>query len=189
MIVLILPDVTEESQLLARAREGDQQAVMTIYETYFSPIYQFIRLRTGDALIAEDLASDVFVKLVVALRGPNAPRQSLRGWLFRVARSEISDHYGQAKRMPVQTLDEWLPEEKDSLESDLLRRIDVSRVRQVLRMLAPEQQEVVVLRFGQALSLQETADVMGKSISAVKSLQFRALDTLRRIIEGEVADE
>jgi RNA polymerase sigma-70 factor, ECF subfamily len=45
----------------------------------------------------------------------------------------------------------------------------------------------LVLRFGQALSLQETADIMGKSISAIKSLQFRAVDTLKRIL-GEVQE-
>lgn len=189
MIVLILPDITEEGLLLARALEGDQQAIMTIYETYFPPIYQFVRLRTADVFIAEDLASDVFVKLVDALRGPSAPRQSLRGWLFRVARSEISDHYGRTRRMPVQTLEEWIPAEGEALEPNLLRRMDIDRVRKILRMLAPEQQEVVVLRFGQALSLQETADVMGKSVSAVKSLQFRALDTLRKIMEDEAAGE
>jgi len=53
-------------------------------------------------------------------------------------------------------------------------------------MLAPDQQEVLILRFGQMLSLQDTADSMGKSVSAIKSLQFRAVDTLRRLLaEGK----
>lgn len=66
-----------------------------------------------------------------------------------------------------------------------MRTLDIERARQALRMLAAEQQEVLILRFGQLLSLQETADVMNKTISAVKSLQFRAVDTLRRIL-GEM---
>lgn len=72
---------------------------MQIYEAYFTPIYQYIRLRVDDTMTAEDLASDVFVKLINALRGPNAPRTSLRGWLFRVARSAVADAYGAKARV------------------------------------------------------------------------------------------
>ncbi len=60
--------------------------------------------------------------------------------------------------------------------------LTLERVRHALRMLAADHQEVLILRFGQRLSLQETADIMGKSVSAVKSLQFRAVDTLRTIL-------
>jgi RNA polymerase sigma-70 factor (ECF subfamily) len=51
-----------------------------------------------------------------------------------------------------------------------------------MQMLTPEHQEVLLLRFGQRLSIQETADIMGKSISAIKSLQFRAMSNLRQIL-------
>jgi len=61
-------------------------------------------------------------------------------------------------------------------------------VRRVLAMLAPDQQEVLILRFGQMMSLQDTAESMGKSISAIKSLQFRAVDTLRRLLAESEAE-
>ena len=60
---------------------------------------------------------------------------------------------------------------------------DVDRTRRALRMLAEDQQEVLILRFGQGLDLQETAEIMGRQIGAVKSLQFRAISTLRQILE------
>ncbi|MBC7811756.1 MAG: sigma-70 family RNA polymerase sigma factor [Burkholderiales bacterium] len=181
--LIVLPDIPAEDHLLARARQGDQDAVMRIYESYFAPIYQFIRLRVGDAQQAEDLSANVFLKLVTALRGQNAPRHSLRGWLFRVARNEIADHYGRARQLPLTTLDDWLPASADD-DPDwrFIRSLDVERARRALRMLAADQQEVLVLRFGQALDLQATADIMGKSVSAVKSLQFRAVATLRGIL-------
>lgn len=186
MIVLVLPDIPAEDRLLAQARRGNQQATMRIYEAYFPPIYQFIRLRVGDPHAAEDLASDVFVKFVTALRGKNAPSHSLRGWLFRVARNTIADYYGKEKQVATETLEDWVPAlDDDNPESQFMRTLDIERARQALRMLAAEQQEVLILRFGQLLSLQETADVMNKTISAVKSLQFRAVDTLRRIL-GEM---
>ncbi len=183
MIVLVLPDIPAEDRLLARARQGDQQAVMEIYEYYFPPIYQFLRLRVSDAQMAEDIASEVFLKFVNALQGRSAPRKTLRGWLFRVARNELSNHYGKSSKMPTTTLDDWMPAPVDTdPEVQFMRSLNIERSRHALRMLSSEQQEVLVLRFGQALSLEETADVMDKSISAVKSLQFRAVNTLRQIL-------
>lgn len=188
MIVLILPEIAEEDLLLDRARHGDKDAVMQIYEQYFPPIYQYIRLRVDDRMVAEDLASETFTGFIEAIDRGNAPRHSLRGWLFRVARNLIADHYGASRKMATVTLDEtvddWLNAPDDDLpEANFIRHADAQQVRQAMHQLNPEQQEVLVLRFGQMLSVQATADVMGKSISAIKSLQFRAVDTLRRTLE------
>ncbi len=185
MILIVLPDLPAEDRLLAQARQGNQEAIMQIYDSYFGPIYNFIRLRVDDRYMAEDLASEVFVKLINALRSRTAPRHSLRGWLFRVARNAIHDHYGRAKHFTSEALDEWLPDSDDEPEVAFLRALDVERTRHALRMLAPDQQEVLILRFGQLLSLQETADIMGKNVGAIKSLQFRAVNTLRQIF-GEL---
>src|SRR5689334_18424838 len=99
MILIVLPDITIEDRLLAQARQGDREALMRIYDTYFPPIFNFIRLRVDDTLLAEDLASDVFIKLVETLHGRNAPHHSLRGWLFKVARNRIHDHYRANKNI------------------------------------------------------------------------------------------
>jgi len=184
VIFIVLPDLEIEDRLLAQARQGDQEAIMQIYDAYFPPIYNFIRLRVDDRAQAEDLTSDVFIKLVSAIRGRNAPRRSLRGWLFRVARNAIYDHYGQQKRFPTATLDEWLTMDSD-MEDRVIQAIDAQRARQAIRMLADDQQEILILRFGQGLNLQETAEIMGRSVSAVKSLQFRAVNTLKQIL-GQV---
>jgi RNA polymerase sigma-70 factor (ECF subfamily) len=113
--------------------------------------------------------------------------RSLRGWLFRVARNLLYDHY----QMPVTTgdLDEELPAPpEEDVETRLMRTLDAERVQRALRMLATDQQEVLVLRFGQMMSLQDTADSMGKSVSAIKSLQFRAIDALRRLLSEPEAE-
>lgn len=180
MIVLVLPDISQEDELLARARGGDQQAVMDIYNVYSGPIYQYIRLRVGDAAQAEDLASEVFLQLVDALRGRNAPRTSLRGWLFKVARNKIARHYRDRK--PQTSLEDSFQASSPDVENIIFQNISIDRTLQAMRMLKDEHQEVLMLRFGQALSLHETADVMGKSVSAIKSLQFRAIETLRDIL-------
>src|SRR5664279_5620497 len=113
MILIVLPDIPTEDRLLAQARRGDPAAIMQIYEQYFPPVYQFIRLRVDDIALAEDLTSEVFLKLVDALRGRNAPRHSLRGWIFRVARNVLSSHFGAERQYPRTSLEEWIPSSSD----------------------------------------------------------------------------
>jgi len=191
MILIILPDFNTEDRLLADARRGDREAVVQIYDLYFTPIYQFIRLRVGDTQVAEDLAADVFMYLVRALRSAAPPRDSLRGWLFKVARNLIAGHYRAERQLNAAELDEWLADDTD-LELEVLASMDaavtIEMTRAALAALAPEQQEVLILRFGQKLDLQATADIMGKSVNAIKQLQFRALASLRKRLTGLAAD-
>lgn len=184
MIFIVLPDIPTEDRLLAQARLANQEAIMEIYESYQPPIYQFIRMQVGDSSLAEDLTSDVFLKFIEAIRKGKAPRHSLRGWLFRVARNLVYKHYGKVKQFPTTTLDEWLPASSyENPEVQFMRSLNIEQAREALRMLSSEQQEVIILRFGQFLSLEETADIMGKRVGAVKSLQFRAVNTLRKMLQ------
>jgi RNA polymerase sigma-70 factor (ECF subfamily) len=185
MIVIVLPDVQADEQLLDSARRNDTDASREIYERYFDPIYQFIRLRVNDVEQARDIAADVFVDFFVAVRKGKGPTTHLRAWLFRVARNKIYDYYGQRKRVTMTALEDSLPALDDDPEAEVIESLRRQRVRQMLGILADEQQEVLILRFGQGLSLQETADLMDKSVSAVKSLQFRAVDRLRQLLDVE----
>lgn len=189
MILIVLPDITVEDRLLLQAKQGDREALMRIYDTYFSPIYSFIRLRVEDTALAEDLASDVFIKLVESLTGRNAPHHSLRGWLFKAARNRIYDHYRANKRLTSEAIDEWIPGPSDEEpEEKFIRTVQIRQARAALLRLSADQQEVLILRFGQGLGLQETADIMDRNISAIKSLQFRAVNALRQIL-GEASQE
>ena len=183
MIVIVLPDIADEESLLRNAKQNDQDALRTIYEQYFPPVYQFIRLRINEREQARDIAADVFLDFFMALRSNRAPHTSLRAWLFRVARNKVYDHYGKQKQFPSDTLEDWVPaSSEDEPELQYLRSMRVEHVRRAMNMLVAEQQEVLILRFGQGLSLQETADLMDKSTSAIKSLQFRSVETLRSIL-------
>jgi len=190
MIILILPDVTVDDERLARARNGDKQAIAQIYESYFEPVYQFVRLRVGTTQAVEDLTSEIFLKFIKSLKTDNAPHTSLRAWIFRVSRNVISDYYGDNVPLPLDTIEQWLPTGADTdPEVQALRAVEADRARQVIRMLAPSHQEVLMLRFDQQLSLKETADVMDKSPNAIKALQFRAVNTLRQILRDDTEGE
>ncbi len=179
LLLAALPEFPEEDRLLERARRGDQKAITTIYEQYVDAVYRFIRWRVDDPALAEDLTADVFIKLLSALQSPHAPRQSLRGWLFRVARNVLYDHAAQP--VTFDALDDALAA-PDNIEGELMALLEREQVQQALRTLSPDQQDVLVLRFGRALSLEETAVSMNRSVSAIKSLQFRAIESLRRAL-------
>ncbi len=184
MIVLVLPDVTQDEDLLQRARNRNREAVGQIYEQYMEPIFQFVRLRVGDTHTAEDITSTVFVTLVKALQEGKGPRNHLRAWLFQVARNQVYDHYKRDEPLPIETLDQWFAAPDDiNPELQVLQSLDAETIRGTIRQLSPDQQEVLLLRFDQQLSLQETADIMGKNINTIKTLQVRALAKMRKLIQ------
>ena len=70
-------------------------------------------------------------------------------------------------------------------ELQFLRTLDGEQCRAAIKQLSVAQQEVIILRFGQGLSLQETADIMDRNVNSIKQLQFRAVNNLRRILHDE----
>lgn len=184
MLLAFLPKLLPRDPLLSRLQQGDREAVLEVYERYFAPLYQYVRFKLGDPTVAEDVVSDVFVALIESLGTTSAPRRHLRGWLFQVARNKLYQHLSD---VPHVSLEEWMPASSDS-SPDQGDVFEMQRVRHALNMLTPDHQEVLTLRFAQQLSLQETAELMGKSVSAIKSLQFRAVDTLRQLLKTEAAN-
>ena len=77
--------VQDELTLLARARQLDPEALAHIHDTYYTSIFRYVAFRVGDHATAEDLTSEVFTRLLTALRDKGAPQNTLRGWLYGVA--------------------------------------------------------------------------------------------------------
>ncbi len=190
MFLLVLPDISEDEDLLARLRRSDETVISLIYDRYFTLLYQYARLKVGDRALAQDIVSEVFLTLIETMGKSSAPRDNLRGWLFAVARNAAYRTYRRAPQLPLEDVEEWMsaPAESDP-GNPFADTVQLERVRFALRMLTADHQEVLILRFGQRLSLKETADLMDKSTAAIKSLQFRAVETLRSIlIEPEASN-
>jgi RNA polymerase sigma-70 factor, ECF subfamily len=183
MIVLVLPDDSSDERLLELARQGNKSAVSEIYNRYIESIYQFVRLRIGDVQAAEDISSTVFEKLILGLAEGKGPKTHLRGWLFQVARHAIYDTYGKKQALPLETIEQWSAPTSEEPEQQLLANMDVEALRDMLQMLSPDQQEILLLRFDQQLGLKETADILGKGVGTVKTLQFRAVKRLRQLLQ------
>lgn len=175
--------VNDETTLLAKARALEARALGQIHDQYYPELYRFALYRTGDPATAEDIAAEVFVRLLEALHAGRAPQTTLRGWLFGVAAHLVADHF---RRRPVDPLPDNLPD-GTSLAAEAEDRLRRRAVHSALGRLSPEQQNVLALRFGQGASLEETASALGKSVNAVKQLQWRAVEALRRTLAVEAA--
>jgi RNA polymerase sigma-70 factor (ECF subfamily) len=183
MIVLVLPAEIHSDEILERARKGDKTAIASIYNQYFEPIYQFVRFRVASQQHAEDITSDIFLALIHAFKRNKAPNTNLRAWLFRVARNKIADHHASRDTLPLETIEQWLPDDALNVEAQILQAFSQEQVRQWVMQLSLDQQTVLLLRFSQQLSLQETADIVGKKVNTVKTIQSRALKKLGKLAE------
>lgn len=171
-----------DSQALAGLRNLNSQAVGAIYDQYFSEVYRYVRYRVNDDALAEDLASDVFMRLLEAAHKNQAPQSSLKGWLIATASHAVNDHLRRQYRRPEAELTDALPDKNPSVPSEVDARAEKRMVRMAYAQLTDEQQHVLALRFGQGYSLEETAAQMEKNVNAVKAVQFRALASLQRQI-------
>src|SRR5690606_36581708 len=134
---------------------------------------------------AEDLASDVFMRLLEAAHKNQAPQSSLKGWLIATASHAVNDHLRRQYRRPDTELTDALPDKSLSILSEVDVREERTMVQMAYAQLTYEQQHVLALLFGQEYSLEETAAHLNKNMNAVKVLQFRALASLQRKV-GEV---
>ncbi len=177
--------VFDEPQAFSGLQSLDSQAIGAIYDQYFSEVYRYVCYRINDDAAAEDIASDVFMRLLEAVQKRQGPQSSLKGWLIATAAHAVNDHLRRQYRRPVETLSDSLPDQAANVHSEVDARERNRLIQNAYAQLTSEQQHVLALRFGQGYSVEETAVHLKKNINAVKALQFRALASLQRQI-GEV---
>ena len=177
-----MPDI-EETQEIEGLKRLDHQAISLIYDRYFPLVYRYVHYRLNDLAQVEDLASEVFMRLLEAAKKGKGPDSNIKAWLLSTASHVVNDHHRKTYRRPTEAISESLSDGAPTPTETSEQRDRQRRVRQALSQLTPEQQHVLDLRFGQELSLEETATIMKKNVNAVKQLQFRALAALNRQVD------
>lgn len=170
----------DDAELLRRAYELDTDALAAIHDAYYQPLYRYVSFRVGDRHTCEDLVSEIFTRFLSALRQRKAPHSSLRGWLFGVAANVVNDHFRHSYRAPSALLDEDIVS-REPLPAEVAEQAAISEeLRRAITNLTKDQQQVLALRFGQRMPIQEVARLLGKTEGAVKQLQMRAIAALAR---------
>ncbi len=170
--------LTDERQLIAQAQQGDKAAVSALYEAYAQPILRYISYRVDSDSVAEDLTSEVFVRMVRGLPQYQDTGAPFGAWLYRIAATRIADHYRYQRRMTAEPISDEQPNDDTDPLNTLARQQERDQLRKALQALPEDYQTLLILRFMQQLPHSEVAAVMNKSEAAIRVMQHRALKAL-----------
>lgn len=174
---------TDEARLIQRANEGNPAAFAKIYDRHQPAIYRYIFYRVGDVATAEDLTSEVFVRLVEKSHQLVYRGRPLLAWLYTIARNLVTDYHRRGGRVTMLPLDERLAAGTVDLDEASERVLTQQMLAAAMTRLTEDQRQVILLKFFEGLANETVARTLGKSIGAVKALQHRGLAALRRILE------
>lgn len=170
-----IPDQTSEQQLI-EAAQHDPARFGELFKLHARRVYAFIAVRVNHRDQAEDLTSEVFHLALKNLKQYEYRGFPFSSWLFRIATNVIAQHGRNAAR-------EWgTPLEGEPIiDADAERR---AMMFQLVGTLPEDQQRVIALRYAEQKSVREIADEMQRSEPAVKQLHYRAIENLRKHMEG-----
>ncbi len=178
-------DRNEEWALVRRAQTLDEAALSSLYSTYYPRIYNYAFLQLGDIHAAEDLASEVMLKLLESIKKYRFRGTPFSAWVFRIARNRLIDLHRRRKRRGEVNLSEPLASMQIGPQTLAERALDRGQLQLALKYLTDEQRQVIVLKFIEGFDNASVARILGRSDGAIKSLQHRALNSLRRVMAGE----
>ena len=172
----------DESQLVERAKDMEEDALASLYSMYYPRIYNYSFYQLGDIEAAEDLASDVMLKVLESIYGYRSKGPPFSAWVFRIARNKLIDLHRRRKRNGMVNL--WdLPVAIELAPETLAERaLDRGQLQIALKYLNEVQRQVIVLRFIEGFDTATVAHTLGRKVSFVKSVQHRALKSLRGIL-------
>ncbi|KPC91803.1 ECF subfamily RNA polymerase sigma factor, BldN family [Streptomyces albus] len=173
--------------LVEQAQAGEAEAFGRLYDHYSDTVYRYIYYRVGGRATAEDLTSETFLRALRRIGTFTWQGRDFGAWLVTIARNLVADHFKSSRFRLEVTTGEMLDanEVERSPEESVLESLSNAALLEAVRKLNPQQQECVTLRFLQGLSVAETARVMGKNEGAIKTLQYRAVRTLARLLPDD----
>jgi RNA polymerase sigma factor (sigma-70 family) len=183
------PEITQEDtnleteNLVTQAISGDVEAFGELYTNHVTKIYRYVYYNVHDKEHAEDITQEVFLKAWKAIGSCRGKEKTFSSWLYRIAHNLIIDKLRKSQKQSSREaeLPESIRDTSDRMEisleqKDLLKVIDV---------LSPNQRQVIVMKFIEEMDNREIAETMGKSTGAIRILQMRALETLRKTLGKE----
>jgi len=177
----------EEKALLARLRQGDPEAAAELFDRYFDRIYRFVYHQVGGRHAdAEDVVQETFIAALRSLPTFRGESQ-LYTWLYRIATFKVADFYRHRRRDTERrarfSLDDWKLIHGDLSPEQLLQEEEArQQVWAALAALPDHYREALVLKYIEGLSVEEVAQVMGRSFKSVESILVRARRALANLL-------
>lgn len=175
----------DETKLIQRAKQGDPIAFAEIYDQCQPAIYRYILYHVGESAVADDLTSEVFMRLVEKIDRFTYRGRPLLAWLYTIARNLITDYHRRGQRTQSIESDKQILVDAIDVEETVEDKLAQHRVVAAISRLTEGQRQVILLRFIEGLDNATVAQALGKSINAIKALQHRGLASLRRILDQD----
>lgn len=175
-----VPRANDDTPVVLRAIQRDQDAFGELYDRHVVRVYRHIYYMVGNAAEAEDLTSQTFLRAWEAIDRYQVRGAPFVSWLLRIAHNLGVSHL-RAKRETSQ-VHEGIVDDKmrRDPESAYAQTAEEELVREAILRLREEQRQVIILRFIEDLDYREVAEIIGKSVAAIRVIQHRALNSLRK---------
>jgi RNA polymerase sigma-70 factor (ECF subfamily) len=178
----------ELREIIAKAQRNDPAAYEQIYNRYVDVLYRYLYFRCNNATLAEEVLGDLWLRVVQYLPHFRAPAEGLdqafTSWLYSIARN-LSVDTMRKNRWHADLLPETLVSSERDLEDVIVAQDEQRSLQRAMDKLTIEQREVIHLRFHEDRTSVEVAALTGRTESAVKALQHRALGALARALGVE----
>lgn len=170
--------------LLLKAGQGEAESFGILFDRYSSKIFRFIYYKVSVKEVAEDLASQCFLKIWEHITSGGKIKQ-FQPFVYRVARNLVIDYYRTRAReeLPLIYQDEAV--ESDSFKYVTDQNLDKAELEKILFKLNSEIREIVLLRFVEGLSIKEIAKIVDKSAGNIRVIIHRALKELNNYINHD----
>jgi RNA polymerase sigma-70 factor (ECF subfamily) len=165
------------------------EAFALLYDDLFEPVYRYCRIRITNPSDAEDMTAAIFAKAFASY--PPEKLESTRSWLFAIAHNMIANHYrNRGHRHRTEPLDDMIEivDPGDLPEQVIVAADERRSLHHALDELTGDQRQVIELRLS-GLTGPEIAEILGRSHAAVKMLQLRAVERLRRLLDPAASIE
>lgn len=175
----------EIQAVVERAQDGDREAFGELYEQLSPKVYSYLYYHlNGRSHQAEDLTEEVFVKILERLSRYEDRGMPFSAWVFRIAHNHLIDHVRAQPKLGPISIDECHDLPEQGSERTLELALTHTELAHAISRLTEDQRRVVILRFLQGMSTAEAGHVLGKTQDAVKKLQARGLQVLRKNLNG-----
>jgi RNA polymerase sigma-70 factor (ECF subfamily) len=168
-------------ETLEGAKRGEEWAWNQIYRSVSGQLVGYLTIKGSPE--PEDQASETLLQVARNIASFQGDEDSFRSWIFVIAhRRMIDSRRRTGRRLPTSELE--VEHQGGDVEEEALASLSTEEVTRLLEILTDEQREVIVLRTLADLSLEQTADVMGKRVGSIKAMQRRAIARLRKHLDA-----
>jgi len=172
-------------QLVIEAQAGSSDAFAKLYDGLIDQIYRYVYYRVGSGE-AEDITELVFLKTWENIHQYKSGKATFSAWVFRIAHNLVVDYYREKKSNQFLELDTNYVDTTMSGRTDLRahRSLNKDILYDAMQELNENYRQILILKYINSLSNEEIATVIDKSQAALRILQFRALKSLKKILES-----